>query len=264
MCENEGPSLEEQVALVKSVGYDDYYLTGAVNDVGKFERYLKASLDAGLGFNAAFECFDVKKTPKPEDLEHVEQVVSQLPDYARLEIALVCDGMGNNVGDASQDDRALAWLGPISCILEKYNIEASLYPHFAFLLETLEDAIRLARKVDHPKMKVMFTSYHWFRVRNCEARGQPDYPDLFTEAGNLLNAVNLCGSRVLEKEEDAVGGMNPSIEPIDAGTKDVPGILAELERIGFTGPIGIQGYSVNDSPESALRRSFSQLKQLID
>ena len=55
MCGNEGPSIEEQAAMVKKAGYDDYYVTGAVYDLSKFDRTLKASRQAGLGLNAAFE-----------------------------------------------------------------------------------------------------------------------------------------------------------------------------------------------------------------
>lgn len=268
MCANNvGPSVEEQAQLVKACGYDAYYVTGSDKRPGnaeKFGQFLGASQNAGLGFAAAFDCMNIIEGPKTEKLEELERIISQLPDGARFEIAMKCGEFGDNLGNTERDEDAMTWLRPISELLEKYNVEGSLYPHFGFYLETFSDGLRLARKLNHPKVKVIFCGYHWFRVR-CEADRptEPGFAELFEEAGELLNAVNLCGTQLVEKEEDIANGMNPSIEPLDAGTMDNAGLVAELKRIGFTGPIGIQGFGVNDTAKSALERSFNTLNQYI-
>ncbi|MEM6551460.1 MAG: TIM barrel protein [Planctomycetota bacterium] len=263
MGDNQGPTPAEQAALVKAAGYDDYYVTGAVHKPEKFDALRQAAHDAGLGINAAFECFEILKPPTPTDLDHIEHVLSALPDDGRLEIALTAGGMAKDSSQTDHDDAALTWLEPIAQLLENYSREGSLYPHFHFYVETLSDAIRLADTVGHPQLKVMFTSYHWFFARHNLSHAEPDYAELFAQAGDRLNAVNLCGSTVFANEQEAAGRMNPSIDPLDTGDKDIDGIVAELQRINFQGPIGIQGYAVTDTAESALRRSFTKLKSLL-
>ncbi|MEM1213187.1 MAG: TIM barrel protein [Planctomycetota bacterium] len=263
MGDNQGPTPAEQAALVKAIGYDDYYVTGGVNNTDKFDALRGAADDAGLGINAAYETFEILQPPTAADLESVEHVLSLLPDYGRLEIALTAGGMTQDSSQADHDAEALAWLEPIAQLLEKHGREASLYPHFYFYVETLQDAIRLADKVDQPLLKVMFTSYHWFFAWHNLSHTEPDYAKLFDQAGDRLNAVNLCGSHVFASEEEAAGRMNPSIDPLDTGDKDIDGIVAELRRINFQGPIGIQGYAVTDTAERALNRSFTKLKSLL-
>ena len=257
MCDNQGPSIEEQLRLVKEAGYDDSYVTGAVDDPEKLLNTLETADRVGLGFNAAFQCFDISQPPTEELLERTEAVVSKLPPGARFEIALTCGGFDQNLGNVDCDGKALDWLRPLIPILERYNIEASLYPHFGFYLETLSDALRLAGKTDHPLIKVIFCGYHWYRVGK-----EPSLGELIDRAAGRLNAANLCGSRHLDDPAKVINGLNPSIEPLDTGHLDNSAILHELKRIGYNGPIGIQGYGVNCPANEALTRSFKALQQL--
>jgi sugar phosphate isomerase/epimerase len=257
-CDNAGPSIEEQVRMVKEAGYDDYYFTDAVDKRGELEKALKASLGAGLGFNAAFQRFDVREGPSPENLDRIEGLVTLLPRGTRLEISLTCGEWAENVGNVDCDEKALAWLLPIASILEKHQIEGSLYPHFGFYLETFSDALRLAEKVNHPLIKVIFCGYHWYNVGK-----EPDFAELFAKAGDRLNAVNLCGSRHWDDGSQIVNGLNPSIEPLDSGTLPNTAIITELLRIGYTGPIGVQGYGVNAPASEALKRSMRFLSQSL-
>lgn len=258
MCDNAGPSTEEQVRMVKAAGFDDYYFTDAVTKRDELEKVIEASREAGLGFSSAFQRFDVRETPSPEYLQRIEDLVKVLPCGTRLEIALTCGEWAENVGNVDCDERALAWLRPIADILEKCHREGSLYPHFGFYLETFSDALRLAAKTNHPLLKVMFCGYHWYNVGK-----EPDFADLFSRAGDRLNAVNLCGSRHWHDKSQIVNGLNPSIEPLDSGTLPNEAIIAQLIQIGYTGPIGVQGYGVNAPAADALERSQAYLSQCL-
>ena len=259
MGENEGPTPLEQAHMVKEAGYDDYYMTGATEDVERFRALLRASNEAALGFNAAFQVFEISQAPTEVDFERIGSVLRDLDSPTRFEIALTHGGFGKNMGEESLDEQALAWLNPIAELLDEHEIEGSLYPHFAYYLETFTDALRLAEKMDHPRMKVMFCGYHFFRVAKEKSAA-----DLFAKAGERMNAVNLCGSRRLPNPDENINGLNPTIEPLDTGEMDNKAIVRELIRIGYAGPIGIQGYGVTAPAKEALNRSIRNLNSLLE
>jgi hypothetical protein len=51
------------------------------------------------------------------------------------------------------------------------------------------------------------------------------------------------------------------IQPLDRGDFNIGGLLAELKRLGYGGPIGLQGYDVANhlgiDPSENLRRSMA-------
>ncbi len=257
MCANEGPTAEEQAVLVKETGYDDYYVTWAVNKPQRFTEILDASKAVGLGLNAAFECFDISKPPSDDNLLEIERVLKQIESPTRFEIALVYESMYIRPGDQTLDGQAQKWLTPISELLEKYNIPGSLYPHMGYYLETFTDAMRLIDAVGSSNLGVIFCGYHWYSVGK-----ESDFNKLISEAGERLNAVNLCGSRFIEVNPNKKM-RNPTIEPLDVGALDNAGIIESLRKHSFKGPIGIQGYDVTASAKEALERSSKQLKSLL-
>jgi sugar phosphate isomerase/epimerase len=255
MSSNQGPTPLEQVHMVKEAGYDDYYVTDAVTKYDRSLEIQSASNAAGLGLNAAFNNFNVSSAPTPEALQNLERVLAGLHAPTRFEISLLCGEFGEHTGDASKDGMALAWLKPIAALLETHGIQGSLYPHFGFYLETFTDALRLQEKVNSPNLNVIFCGYHFFRVGK-----EKSFADLFDQAGDRLNAVNLCGTQHLPDPAQEINGLNPTIEPLDAGTMDNRVIVKDLINRGYTGPIGIQGYGVNATPKDALQRSYQTLQ----
>ena len=53
---------------------------------------------------------------------------------------------------------------------------------------------------------------------------------------------------------------NETLLLADAGTLGNAAILRELRHLGFGGPVGVQGFSVNAPPEEALERSMRALR----
>lgn len=263
MCANEGPSPKEQAELVKSIGFENYYVTGSINNIDRFEHYALASRSAGIEINAAFESIDILSPFTRTHLAHTERVLQLLPSHGRIELALTAGGFGSHVGNHELDDHAVEWLDAITDLLEQEKREVSLYPHFGFYLETFEDALRVARKISSAWVRVIFTSYHWFHVQVHQGHRQPSSAQLFAEAGDLLNAVNLCGSSRLAGPQAESAPLNPSIAPLDEGDADVASMVSELIRIGFTGPIGVQGYAVTAPAKDALARSHEMLRRML-
>ena len=55
------------------------------------------------------------------------------------------------------------------------------------------------------------------------------------------------------------------IQPLDRGDFDIPALLSELRRLGYRGPIGLQGYDVANKfhiePSENLRRSMAAWRE---
>jgi hypothetical protein len=48
MCDNQGPSIQEQAAIVKKIGYDGFYATADRHKLDKLIEYRDASHKVGL------------------------------------------------------------------------------------------------------------------------------------------------------------------------------------------------------------------------
>lgn len=245
-----------QAAMVREADYSDYYVAEALQDLVRWRALRQAAQAEGLGINAIYEPLSVAAPPEPEALAQMEALLTEAGPGCRLELGISHGDFNSSCGDTTLDDKALAWLEPIANILGRTGCQGSLYPHFGFTMESFTDALRLVRKLNHPVLGVTFCGYHWFRVGK-----ENPVDELLASAGNLLNAVNLCGSRRLAPGAEPPSGLNPTIEALDAGEIDNCGILATLRKLDYQGPVGVQGYAVTVPPAEALPRSRRWLAQ---
>ncbi len=148
------------------------------------------------------------------------------------------------------DERAVAILRELALLATKHKLRIALYPHHAFWLERIEDAVRLADKVDRPNVGVTFNLCHWLRVdpnKNAESLIQAAMPRLF--------AVSINGA-------DSGGqDWKTLIQTLDRGTFDMTAFLKTLAGAGYTGPIGLQAYGIGGDAHENLRRSMQAWQQ---
>jgi sugar phosphate isomerase/epimerase len=135
-------------------------------------------------------------------------------------------------------------------VAERRDLQIGLYPHFSFWLEKFSPAVRLCRKLNHPRVRPIFCGFHWYAVDNA-----PLFP-LLEDAGPNLHSVNLCGSR----KRDG-GGLPATIEPLDEGELDNFAIVWKLRQLGYTGWFGLQGYKVGSDVYDKLRRSIRSFRE---
>jgi sugar phosphate isomerase/epimerase len=235
--------VKEQAALIKESGYDDYYHLAMLPDAVKLGEKITACREVGVGMHAVYVTLDVSVAPTEESLLPLADLLKEMTSPMMLEVSInLAQSLPRTLGDPAHDEKALAWLRALLPHVEKSGVCLVLYAHVNFWMETMTDAMRLARKAASPHVGVAFCGYHFYRV------GRESAADLIADAGALLKSVNLNGSRHISNPEDVVHELNPSIEPVDAGTMDNAAVIAELKRHGYTGPIGIQGYGVNAPP----------------
>ncbi|MCC6488543.1 MAG: sugar phosphate isomerase/epimerase [Candidatus Hydrogenedentes bacterium] len=142
------------------------------------------------------------------------------------------------------DEDAVAVIRRVAEMGAKSGLRVALYPHTGHWLERVEDAVRVAQKVNRPDVGVTFNLCHWLKVDGEDLRAKLELakPHLFM--------VTVNGAEV--------GGTDWStlIQTLDQGTFDVCGLLGMLKEMDYKGPIGLQGYGIGGDVSANLLRSM--------
>ena len=138
------------------------------------------------------------------------------------------------------DEKAVSIIREIADLARNDGLGVALYPHADFWLERVDDAVRVAAKVNRRNVGVTFNLYHWLKTDS-----PANMESAIKKAMPYLSVVTINGMT-------AAG----SIETLDGGTFDVYKFLKTLKREGFKGPIGLQGYGIAGDVRVNLRRSM--------
>jgi sugar phosphate isomerase/epimerase len=148
-------------------------------------------------------------------------------------------------GSAEGDERAVGILREIADLAAGSRLRVSLYPHHAFYVESVDDALRLMRKADRPNVSVTFNLCHWLRVDR-----KRDLEGLLKRAMPHLTVVTINGA---DTEGDDWSRL---IQPLGRGGYDMYGLLRTLDSLGYKGPIGFQGYGIKGDVRENLKESM--------
>lgn len=149
-----------------------------------------------------------------------------------------------NPSDEAGDGDAVALLQKIADRAQKTKLEVALYPHAGCWMERVQDAVRLAKKVDRPNLGVIFNLCHCIKVGD-----EKKIPKLLEIASPYLLFVTINGA-------DHTGSWGKLIQPLDQGEFDVVPLLKKLKQLDYTGPIGLQHYGIGGNVKKNLKRSL--------
>ena len=239
--------------MAAELGYDATYLTcwseQAWKDVAKLPVVKKTY---GLDVAAAYVTVDLAGGDELEENRKAVRLIESIEGCPNVEIAIKTTVAGMRPSDPIGDEVAIRFLERLLPICEKRGITLLLYSHINFWMEGIGDAIRLCQRLDHPHLGAMFCGFHWYAVDGKML------VDSLTNAGKHLKQVNLCGSR---RDPNGLGG-KATIEPLDDGEMDNFAIMGQLQRLGFAGYVGFQGYSSGGDPYAKLRRSLAAFRDI--
>jgi len=143
------------------------------------------------------------------------------------------------------DGRAVEIVREIAGLAEQSGLKVALYPHYGFWMERVEDAVRVAKKVNLKNVGVVFNLCHWLRVddpQTMQARLELARPYLFS--------VTINGA-------DTEGEWDRLIQTLDRGSFDVYELLKTLNKMGYKDPIGLQCYGIKGDVRNNLERSMA-------
>jgi len=151
------------------------------------------------------------------------------------------------------DTQAVALVREIAETAEESGIRVALYPHTGFYVARVEDAVRVAEKVDRPNVGVTFNLCHWLKL---------DEPSSMKRLAELaLPRLFLVTINGADHDGD---GWDRLIQPLDRGSFDVYGFLKTLKDLGYTGPVGLQCYGVPGDKHENLKRSIQAWHKLSE
>lgn len=233
-------SAKEQAEMLKELGYSGigYWERNLSHGTKGLQDILNEMDNCGLKAYAVYFTITLEE-PKERYLPLIEDSIKLL-DGREAIIWLAITSEHYRKSSSAGDEKAAAIISEIADVAHKHDVSVALYPHAEFWLEKIEDAVRVAQKVNRRNVGVTFNLYHWLRtdrLANMESAIDKAMPYLFVVT---INGTTEAGS----------------IETLDRGTFDVYSFLKTLRQHGFKGPIGLQGYGIGADVHENLRRSM--------
>jgi sugar phosphate isomerase/epimerase len=188
------------------------------------------------------------------DLTHsprLKSLMSALSGHGTL-IWLYLPGPGPKVDKLTGKEPAVEKLRGLADEAAKHGLRVAIYPHAGFWVADTSSAIKLAKVVNRKNFGVTFNLIH-----SLWAGEEKDIPRLLEEAGPLLFSVTINGA-----EKTARPGFRTPILTLDRGSYDVGIVLRKLRQIGYTGPIGFQGYGIRGDTRSILAPTMKAWRKL--
>jgi sugar phosphate isomerase/epimerase len=232
-------NLEQQAALLKELGYDGVGHLW-LNDIPERLKTLDA---AGLKLFQITMTVDI--TPDKQAYDPKFKEVMPLLKGRGVQFVLLMNGL--KPSDPAGDARAVEIVREMASLASDSGAQILLYPHSYMWMERIEDAVRVADKVDRPNVGAMFNLCHWLRVTK-----ERNYKPLLAAAMPRLWAVSISGA----DEFDDKPGWEHYIQPLGRGSFDMLAFLKTLRQLGYSGPIGLQCYGIPGDVRDNLAESI--------
>jgi sugar phosphate isomerase/epimerase len=110
--------------------------------------------------------------------------------------------------------------------------------------------VHVAEKLNLPDIGVSFNLCHWLKVEGAERDPVP----VLRAALPRLVFVSISGS---DTGDTRTMSWDRLIQPLSAGNYDLGAFLRTLRTVGYTGPVGFQGYNIKGEPRDILTRSIA-------
>ena len=245
-------SVEDQAALLKELGYDGIGASGHLSP-----QFLAAFEQQGLKvFNTYLTLsFDAAKPGLDPKLK---EFVSRLKGHdTALWLAInevTREGTKLKPSAAEGDAVVVPALRELADLAKESGVKIAFYPHTWFWVERVEDAVRVARKVDRPNVGATFNLCHWLKVE-----GDRDPKPVLREALPVLFFVSINGADFGDTKKL---NWDRLIQPLDQGTYDVAGLVRFLRETGYKGPVGFQGYGIKGDSREILQHTMEAWRKM--
>jgi sugar phosphate isomerase/epimerase len=143
----------------------------------------------------------------------------------------------------------IARLRELAGLAQAVGWKASIYPHTGDSLFTARQSVAFVREAAHPNLGLTLNLGHELRNRQGA-----ELLTIVDEIKDVLNVVTIQGT------VDAV--KNPTydwkllVQPLGRGDYDVLPLLQKLQRLGYSGPIGLQCFNIEGDPAAILAESM--------
>ena len=240
-------SAEEQAALLEETGYDGIGYTGTQG----IPEMLAALDKRGLTMFSTYVRVDVGPDGPKYD-PGLPVAIRQLKSRPTILWLFVVGG------GPTAEEQTVAAVREIADMAAESGLRVATYPHAGFYVDTLDDSLRIAKKVNRPNVGASFNLCHWLKVdgnqEQLEAKLREAMPDLFV--------VSINGAD--DGDDTKAMSWKQLIKTLDRGSYDVPGLMKTLCTLGYRGPVGLQCYNVAGDRRENLQRSIKAWKNMAE
>jgi sugar phosphate isomerase/epimerase len=234
--------LAEQADLIQRAGYAGIGFTGTQR-IPELLRILDAR---GLRL---FSIYVACRVDKPEIFYDpgLREAIGQLKGRGT---AIWLTVQGKPVG-VDGDERTVRTVREIADLAAPAGLRVVLYHHHGFYVDHLEHALRLRQRAGRPNIGVSFNLAHLLASGD-----EPHLDRLLAAALPHLDLVSINGADRIDPASRPTADWSRLIQTLDRGDYDVRGVMRRLWRLGYKGPVGLQGYQVKGDIQDNLQRSM--------
>jgi len=240
-------TLAQQAQLLKELGYDGLGHLWLKKIPERLETLDAANLKLFQIYVRVNIAPDSKRLYDPQ----LKKIIPLLKGRG-TDLALLISGL--KPSDPAGDPRAVAVVREIADLAHEYGLRVVLYHHTGDWLERVEDAVRLAQKVNRRNVGVMFNLCHWLKVDR-----EANMEQVLSLARPYLFAVSIHGA---DKASQIQAGKGNWIQPLGSGSFDVYHLLETLKDLDYQGPIGLQCFGLRGDARNHLTRSIATWRAL--
>ena len=244
--EKAGPaSVEEQVAILAEIGFDGF----DNRDLQGLQEQLNALDKRGLKLFTVYFSVRIDEGEEPFN-PRLPEMLPLLKDRGTI---LWCNTASKKLkpSDAAGDERAVSIFRRIADMAGPFSVRVAPYPHIGLWVESPEDTVRLADKVNRPNFGTSFNLFHW---RALGDRKRP-LEEVVRRVAPRMMVMSINGN----DGTTAVAGISPLQERQMDEYFDV---LSAFRIAGYRGPVGLQCYRISSDPNVHLRQSMAVWKKL--
>ncbi len=245
-----GVTVEQQLDLVKELGFAG--IAGTESTPEAAAALAEKCEKRGLKLHAIYCGATVTADGELASSATLIKTIESLKGRGTI-IWLHISGSGPAIGALTGNEPLFKTLRDLADAAAVSDLHIAIYPHITLWAEHFGDAVKLAKLVNHPRFGVSFNLCHALAVGDEEK-----IPALLDEGKSVLVTVTINGADTGVKG----GRWKQLIQPLGSGTYDTGIVLRKLKEIGFTGPIGFQGYGLAGDPRAILTPTMEAWRKL--
>ncbi len=153
------------------------------------------------------------------------------------------------------DARCVEIVSELADYAALYNVKIAFYPHSDFLVEKIDDGVRLAKKINKPNVGTVFNLCHFLK--------KDEKDQLESKIKNAMPYLFLVSVNGADDGDTHNYNWSRLIQPLGQGDYDVFNVLKILKENGYNNPVGLQCYDIKGEPEDFLKESVLTWKKYI-
>ena len=242
-------TIEEQMKLLLENGYDGMEKERLDN----FDEVYSALEENNLNLYTIYVNVNLDEPEQPYD-PRLEEVFRKIAGTDAMPWLFVTSKK-YPPSSSEYDTLAVPIFQQIADMAQQYGIRVMLYPHMYFWIESVEDAIRVAEKVNRRNFGMTFNLCHYLAHKN-RAGVDPwaEFSTLAQQAMPFLFAISLNGADASDADQQDI--WTSFIQPLGEGNFDTYRYLTTFLDHGFDGPVGLQCYNIKEDKAVHLRKSM--------